>query len=179
MKIVPLEQKDIMLRFLFPYKSYPASVNIMLVVLRLLFGGLLMWHGLAKIADFESLLGSFPDPLGIGTRMSLYLTIFAEVFCSVGVILGAFYRLALLPIIFAMAIALLVVHRGQPLAARELALVFEAMFVLLFIMGAGRYSLDNIIATLLHPESVAMGSGVQSSTRQPDSEHPTDDAPRQ
>ena len=168
-----------MLRFLFPYKSYPASVNIMLVVLRLLFGGLLMWHGLTKIADFESLLGSFPDPLGIGTRMSLYLTIFAEVFCSVGVIWGAFYRLALLPIIFAMAIALLVVHRGQPLAARELALVFEAMFVLLFIMGAGRYSLDNIIATLLHPESVAIGSGVQSSTRQPDSEHPTDDAPRQ
>lgn len=149
-----------MLRFLFPYTNYPAVVDVVLVVIRMLFGGLLLWHGMTKIINFESLVMSFPNPIGLGHRLSLYLVIFAEVFCSVGVIFGAFYRLALIPIIISMGIAFFVVHHGQPFASKELALVFMIMFVLMFVLGAGRYSLDNIIAALSHSKNAAIENQV-------------------
>ncbi len=170
-----------MLRYIFPYKSYSTPMSVMLLVLRLLFGVLLMWHGLMKISNFETLVATFPNPLGLGSHVSLYLTIFTEVFCSVGVIFGAFYRLALIPIIVAMGVAFIVVHHGQPFAAKELAFVFFVLFILLFMMGAGSYSLDNVIATLLHRDSVAKGEMTHDVAiyHQPDSEHPTGDAPHQ
>lgn len=132
--------------FLFPDKHYGNSVSAFVLVLRLFFGGLLMWHGIGKIANFDSLSASFYDPLGIGSRMSLLLAIFAEVICTAGIMAGAFYRLALLPVIFSMCIILFVVHRGDGFSTIELPLIFLVMFVMLFIAGAGRFSLDNIIA---------------------------------
>ena len=98
--------------FLFPDRVYDNSVSAFILVLRLFFGGLLMWHGISKIANFDSLSTAFFDPLGIGSRMSLLLAIFAEVICAAGVMAGAFYRLALLPIIFSMCVILFAVHRG-------------------------------------------------------------------
>ena len=97
-----------------------------------------------------------------------------------GVIFGAFYRLALIPIIFSMCVAFVVVHRGQPFVGKELAFIYLVIFVLLFVMGAGRYSLDNIIATLLHKENVANNIKVENVTtpRLQDSEHPAGDVPR-
>ena len=91
---------DYMLAFLFPYQPLPRRYNLALLILRLLFGGLLMWHGVSKVMMFEELSASFPDPIGFGGQLSLYLTIFVEVVCSVAVIFGAFYRLALMPILF-------------------------------------------------------------------------------
>ncbi len=138
-----------MMNFLFPQNAYPNSVSVFLLALRLLFGGLMMWHGVGKMMNYENLVQTFPNPLGLGSHLSLYLAIFAELFCSVGVIMGAFYRLALIPLMFTMIVALLWVHHGQAFAAKELAFIYLVMFALLFVMGAGRFSLDNIIAARL------------------------------
>ena len=91
------------------------------------------------------------------------------------------FRLALIPIIFSMCVAFVVVHRGQPFAAKELAFIYLVIFVVLFVAGAGRYSLDNIIATLLHKENVANNIKVENKTtpHPQGSEHLTGDAPRQ
>lgn len=170
-----------MLQFLFPLKNFSTPESVLLLILRLLFGILLMWHGLTKMSNFESLVATFPNPLGLGSRFSLYMIIFVEVFCSVGVIFGAFYRLALIPMIFSMCVAFVVVHRGQSFAAKELAFIYLVVFVVLFAMGAGKYSLDNIIATLLHRENVAnsikVGDAITPHPR--DNEHPAGDVPRQ
>ncbi|MBQ2034003.1 MAG: DoxX family protein [Alistipes sp.] len=176
-----------MLRFLFPYKVYPRSVDAMLLLLRLLFGCFMMWHGVSKIDNFSVLVENFPNPIGLGSRMSLYLAIFAEVICSAAVIVGAFYRLALIPLIFTMGVAVIVVHNGQSFAAKELALIFLVIFVLLFVMGAGRYSLDNMISVQIHGADTCTDMNHNCSsehTAEPvtphpqDSELPTDDAPR-
>lgn len=169
-----------MLEFLFPYKSYSTQMSVLILALRLLFGLLLMWHGLTKIVNFESIVENFPNPLGLGSKLSLYLTIFAEVFCSVGVIMGAFYRLALMPIIFSMGVALIVVHHGDSFAAKELAGVFFAVFVMIFVTGAGRYSLDNFLAAMIHDHDAAKNVVVQSEAtpHRQDSERLSGDAPR-
>ena len=179
-----------MLRFLFPYKVYPRPVDAMLMIMRLLFGGLMMWHGVSKIDNFSMLVENFPNPIGLGSRMSLYLAIFAEVICSAAVIVGAFYRLALIPLVFTMCVAMVMVHNGQSFAAKELALIFLVVFVLLFIMGAGRYSLDNMISVQLHETDNCTDmnndcslehklSEERTMPHRQGSELPTDDAPRQ
>ena len=88
------------LRFLFPDKPYTAGNSWLLLAARIIFGGLLMSHGIAKWQNFDALSAAFPDPLGVGSGVSLALAIFGEVVCSVGFIAGLFYRLALIPMIF-------------------------------------------------------------------------------
>lgn len=138
-----------MLQFLFPTTPYTARSSLFLLALRVLFGALLLWHGIAKLGDFAALSEVFPDPLGLGSRISLLLAIFAEVFCSIGFIVGAFYRLALIPMIFTMCVALFVVHGNDPFAVKELAAVYLAVFVLMYIAGPGGYALDRLIAERL------------------------------
>ena len=100
------------LRFLFPAKSCSAKASGILLASRMIFGGLLFSHGIAKWSNFDTMSTMFPDPLGIGSSASLSLAIFGEVICSLGFIVGAFYRLALIPMIFTMCIAFFVIH-GQ------------------------------------------------------------------
>ena len=80
----------------------------------MIFGGLLFSHGIAKWSNFDTMSTMFPDPLGIGSSASLSLAIFGEVICSLGFIVGAFYRLALIPMIFTMCIAFFVIHGADP-----------------------------------------------------------------
>lgn len=132
--------------FLFPAGGRTAQESLFLLALRLLFGGLMLLHGIAKLRDFGVLSAAFADPLGLGSRFSLLLALFAEVLCSAGIVAGAFFRLALVPLIFMLGVALFVVHGGDPFAARELAVIYLSVFVLLFLSGPGNYALDRIVA---------------------------------
>lgn len=147
---------DSILAFLFPYQPLPRNYACALLMIRLLFGGLFLWHGMMKIVTYGGDIASFPDPIGLGSRLSFYLAVFAEVICSAAVIFGAFYRLALVPMIITMAVAFFFVHHGDAFAVKELALIFMSMFVLMFCMGAGEYSLDNIIAKRLYENRLAI-----------------------
>ena len=124
-------------RFLFPAAPSGAGASWLLLAARIVFGTLLMTHGIAKWHDFDSLSASFPDPLGVGSPVSLSLAIFGEVVCSLGFITGTLYRLALLPMIFTMCIAFFSVL---------------AAFVLLWFAGPGRYAVDSLIAGKLRPK---------------------------
>ena len=134
------------LRFLFPTTRYTARASLFLLALRVLFGVLLLSHGIAKVDDFAALS---EVPLGLGSRISLTLAIFGELFCSVGFIVGAFYRLALIPMIFTMCVALFIVHGDDPFAVKELAAIYLSVFVLMYISGPGNYALDRLIAERL------------------------------
>lgn len=115
-----------------------------LLALRLLFGGLLLVHGVLKIIDFSTLSTTFPDPLGIGSTYSLGLAIFAEAACSCAFILGLLYRLSLLPMITTMAVAFWGVHGGS-LQQGELSFIFLIVFILLWVAGPGLFSIDKML----------------------------------
>lgn len=136
------------LNFLFPDKAYTASESWFLLALRILFGLLLMSHGIAKWSNFAAMSETFPDPLHVGSHLSLSLAVFAEVLCAAGFVVGAFYRLALIPMIFTMSIAFFVIHANDPFAARELAFVYLVVFVLMYITGPGRYALDTLVVKM-------------------------------
>lgn len=128
--------------FLFPTKPDTTGTSLFLLVTRIVFGLLLMSHGIMKFTHFQEMSATFPDPLGVGSTVSLGLAIFAELFCSMGFILGIFYRLAMIPMIFTMAVAFFIIHSNDPFSVKELAFVYLVVFVLMYIAGPGRFSID-------------------------------------
>lgn len=136
-------------RFLFPTKLNDTGVSFLLLAFRILFGILLMSHGLQKLMNFDTLAAVFPDPLGVGSHLSLTLAIFGELICSIGFVLGAFYRLAMIPMIFTMGVIYFIVLAGEPFSKRELPFIYLATFIILYIAGPGRYSFDHFIANAL------------------------------
>ena len=109
---------------------------------------LLASHGLQKLEGFEQMSGSFPDPLGLGSGLSLLLAIFGELVCSLALVVGVLSRLVLLPMIFTMCVAFFMAHGGS-MAEGELAFVYLVVFVLLFFAGPGHFSVDGWLAKKL------------------------------
>ena len=77
------------LNFLFPGEPRDSRSSWLLLAARVVFGLLLMSHGIAKLQNFEALSATFPDPLGVGSRVSLVLAVFGEVVCAAGCVAGA------------------------------------------------------------------------------------------
>ena len=137
-------------KFLFPMKPDGTAISLLLLALRLLFGGLLLSHGIQKWTNFESMSAAFPDPLGVGHSVSLGLGHFWGAFLfDLAFILGALYRLAMIPMIFTMGVAFFVIHGNDPFSLKELAFVYLVIFILMYIAGPGKFSLDRLIAVLL------------------------------
>ncbi len=123
--------------------SAPYSLDWAALLMRLVFCGLMVLnHGMMKIALFSESPDSFSDPLGIGARTSYYLVIFAEAICSALVLLGFFTRLALLPLLVTMAVAVFLVQWDNPLADKELPLLYLAVYTAIWLLGPGRFSVD-------------------------------------
>lgn len=123
------------------------SVSISLLLLRVVAGStMLMNHGLRKLSNFNNIVAKgFVDPFHIGAKASLGLTIFAEVFCAGLIIIGLLTRIASLPLIVAMTVALFFAHSGDLYGEGESAGIFLTIFVVLFLMGPGKFSLDKKI----------------------------------
>ncbi len=130
------------------YNRYARTIpsDWILLALRLIFGTLLLVHGVQKIIGYDTLCTTFPDPIGLGSRLSLQLAIFAEFFCSLGVISGLLFRLALVPMIVTMSVAAFITLKGAGWGQQELPVGYLLVFVLLIISGPGKFSIDRIIA---------------------------------
>jgi putative oxidoreductase len=114
-----------------------------LLAVRLLSGGMMLTHGLPK---FDRLFGEgpvkFADPFGLGPEISLGLVLFAEVGCSLLVMLGFKTRWATLPLLFTMLMAAFYAHGSDPFSDKELSLLFFSVFLSVLISGGGRFSVD-------------------------------------
>jgi putative oxidoreductase len=130
---------------LFSIKYTDNAVSFAILVLRLTAGGLMIPHGYNKLMHFASLASKYSDPFHIGSTASLSLSIFAEFFCAVFIVLGLFTRLACVPLIVNMSIALFVAHKGDFLNTGEKATLFLAVFVALLFTGPGKVSMDRFI----------------------------------
>lgn len=125
--------------------SEEVSVDFGALILRLTAGGTLFWHhGLVKLMKFGDLSGSFFDPIGLGSGLSLALILFAEVFCALCVVLGLWTRLTTIPPIIGMAVAAFMANGDGPFAKQELSILYMMMFIIIFFTGSGRYSLNRL-----------------------------------
>lgn len=124
--------------------KYENVTSAGLLVLRVGIGSLMLMHGIQKIQGFSELSGGFPDPIGLGSSLSLILAIAAEVGASILLILGAAARIAVIPLAFTMLVALFVVHAEDPWKVKELAATYLLVYASLLLTGPGRFSLDHL-----------------------------------
>ncbi len=116
-----------------------------MLLLRLVFGLMMIaQHGMAKLMNFASMSTGFYDPMGIGSKTSLILVIFAEVFCSFFIVLGLFTRIALIPLIILMCVAFFGRHNAL-VGDGEMAVLYLTVYVVLLFLGPGRVSVDGMI----------------------------------
>ncbi len=123
----------------------PLSTNVAALVLRIIFGGLFAYYGYSKYAGYDQMLTQFPDLIGIGSKLSLILVIFAELFCGALVLIGLFTRLAVIPIFITMFVAYFIAHSKDPFQVKQIALVFLILSIVIFLLGSGKYSMDKLI----------------------------------
>ncbi|ETN95579.1 putative oxidoreductase [Zhouia amylolytica] len=117
--------------------------NIGLTVLRVGVSLLMMTHGYGKL---ERLLSGeeiqFMSFLGLSPTISLILTIIGEFVAPIFIIIGYKTKWASIPPIIAMAVAALIVHGDDPLAKKEMALLYLIAFITIGLLGPGKFSID-------------------------------------
>lgn len=120
----------------------PAPLAWGLLFLRVTAALLLMQiHGLPKLLHWPDALQQIEDPFGLGATLTLSLAIFAEVLCPLLLIAGLYARLACLPIIAVLLVALALVHPDWSLEQGQFAWWMLVIFTSLALTGPGPYRL--------------------------------------
>jgi putative oxidoreductase len=133
------------------------ATSVGLLVLRLFLGLGIMAHGYQKFFVFGvSGFAGFLEKLGApAPQASAWLSASAELAGGLLIAVGLLTRLAAVPLAINMAVAAFVAHSGYFITntppGREYALNLGAAFVALALTGAGRYSIDHVLASRQQP----------------------------
>ena len=130
--------------FLFPQYFRGKGISLLILIMRVIFGVLFFTHGLDKMMNFNELVQNYPSIIGLGSYMTLMVTIFCEFCCSLFLISGLLVRIMTIPMIISMGVAFFDVHDAM-MPEGELALIYFIMFIVLFVTGPGRFSIDYLI----------------------------------
>ncbi|MBS1598660.1 MAG: DoxX family protein [Bacteroidetes bacterium] len=119
------------------------AFNLATFVLRVACGLLLcLNYGIMKLTHFSEMQHTFFDPLHVGHKWSLILTIVLEIFAAILVVLGLFTRIAAFLLVVEMGIIIFLLHHSQSFDHQENAILFLAGFFVILMVGPGRFSVD-------------------------------------
>ena len=131
---------------LFSARYSAGAFNTAMLVMRLGFGILIAKHGYDKLENFAMIKTQFISFLGLSQSVSLSLVIFAELFCGCLVVIGLATRLATIPLIIAMSVALFKAHNGDVFGVGQAATLYLIAFVGILLAGPGKASVDGMIS---------------------------------
>jgi putative oxidoreductase len=134
------------MRKLLSTKYSAGAFNAAILILRLSLGIMMMMHGYDKLVGFGEIQHKFMNFMGMGGTMSLALTVFAEFFCSLFLILGLFTRLAAIPLIIATCVMVFTAHKGDVFGEAQTAALYLTGYIVLLFVGPGRVSVDSMIS---------------------------------
>ncbi|MGY5353690.1 DoxX family protein [Wenyingzhuangia sp. IMCC45467] len=121
--------------------------HISLLILRVSFGATMLFgHGLGK---WYKLFGGeeiqFLDPFGVGETTALALAVFAEVICSVFIMLGLLTRWAIVPLIVTMVVAFNI-HLSDSFGVQEKSVLYLIVYIVILLQGPGKFSIDGLLS---------------------------------
>ena len=140
----------------FLLSSSTLYVDFALLLIRLTIGVLMAFYGLHKLQHFNEMASSSfwmkdVNLFGLTGKIPLALTIFAELFCSIFLILGLFTRLSLIPLLFCMGFIVVVLNKFEIVSSGDNGMELNSAFnyfiiyLALFFTGAGKYSVDHFL----------------------------------
>jgi putative oxidoreductase len=122
------------------------AIDIGLLIARVMIASLMLTHGIPKLEMlFSGEPVRFLPVMGMSPELSLTLTVFAEVICSIFLLVGFATRLAAIPLIITMLVAALLIHAADPIATKEPALNYLIVYLMLLLAGSGKYSIDYLM----------------------------------
>lgn len=111
----------------------------------------LLWvHGLKKLTSVQGPPETIPNPLGLPPRLNQLIATVSDTVVPFFVMAGVATRLVVLPVIGVTAIGYLVVHRHDSPQVRDIPFMYTLCFVLLLMLGAGSFSIDQYLWSLLN-----------------------------
>jgi putative oxidoreductase len=119
-----------------------------LAIIRIIAGILILKHGLAVFdsAGMNDMAGYLKKDLGMPLPLLMaYLAKGAEFFGGLLFALGLFTRLACIPLIITMLVAVFVAHNGHVASDGEHAFLYLLLFAAFFLIGSGKWSLDTLL----------------------------------
>lgn len=136
--------------------SSAIQLDFGILIIRIIIGILMAFYGYEKLAHFQEMAASDfwannVSFLGQKGAFPLALTVFAEFFCSLLLIIGLFTRLSLLPLLFCMAYIFLVIFPFSIISSGDNGMEINTTFFYfiiylgLFFTGPGKYSLDYML----------------------------------
>ena len=127
------------------------SVDVAFLLLRISACAMLFYkHGAEKIFDHQHMLAVFTDPhpmgdfdpIGIGKENSLWFATFTDGICSLFLFSGLWTRLASALILIDIMVSHFLVFKGSMDDHGELSLLYLTVFLIIFLIGPGKLSLD-------------------------------------
>ena len=135
------------------FSFQPINLSMGILLIRITIGVLMAFYGYQKLIHFEEMATSDfwakeVSLLGMTGKTPLALTIFAEFFCSLFLIIGLFTRLSLIPLLICMGYIIAcvakfnIIYSGDNGIEMNTAFVYFIIYLALFLTGPGNYSLD-------------------------------------
>ncbi len=118
------------------------KTDIGLAILRIFPSIFMLTHGWGKFNNLISGNFEFADPIGIGAAPSLFLAVVGEFVCPILIIIGLKTRWAAIPAAITMFVAAFIHHGADPFADKEKAFLFLVVFIVIILLGPGRFSAD-------------------------------------
>lgn len=103
-------------------------------------------HGWPKVLNYGAELTRIEDPFGLGAQLSLWAAIFAEVLCPLFIAAGFMTRLAALPILAVLLVAMFAVHPHWTIAEGQFGWLLLIAFTTIALCGPGAWSVDAWVA---------------------------------
>jgi putative oxidoreductase len=125
--------------------------NLALLAFRVLLAvELFRVHGMKKFRVENGQKEHIPNPLHLPEKLNGLMATFSDTVVPFFIILGLGTRLAVLPTIGVTAVGYFVVHRNDSLEVRDVPYMYTLSLLLILALGAGTYSLDYYLLTLLN-----------------------------
>lgn len=104
--------------------------------MRLFAGGMMFFHNIGKIQDYNEIVNSYPSFAFLGSAAVFVIASIVEVLLATLIIMGLRVRTAAILMALGILLALLMGYAGEP------AFVWLGIYVFLAISGSGLYAFD-------------------------------------
>ena len=102
-------------------------------------------HGFKKLGIGSAEAEKVPNPLHLPEVFNYAFAVSANTFFPFLVLIGLCTRLATLPTLAVTLTGYFVLHWNDPFLTRDGPFIYSAIFLLILILGPGKYSIDNYI----------------------------------
>ncbi len=115
-----------------------------ILYMRIVIGGVLLLHNVAKMQDYNIVIDSYHKMWGVGGATWYVGFSFVEVFCAFLLIMGRWVRSAAVVLILGTIAGMIIYFGGNSALTIEINALYILIYLLFVISGGGYYSLDSV-----------------------------------